>query len=491
MVRVSGLASGMDIDEIVKSMMQAERVPLDKLNQKKTYTEWQRDDYRAINSSLLELDTLIRDGIGKQASFIKKTVSVSDPNALSIKNINSTSDFSGTMEVKNLAVSAMMKNSEKLSIDPAVKLLADGAAAQEISIQAIDKNGVLGENKKITITADDTLNSLITKINSNTDVTAFYDQQSGQLSFTAKNTGDIADGAEIKLTGDFFANTLKMDADNQTANGTAGVNATVVYNGLEISRSSNVINLNGAEFTLKAKTDGPVTFSSTADVDAILDTVTQFVSKYNELIAKIKDKTSETKYRDFAPLTAEQKKEMSEDEIKLWEEKAKSGTLKNDSTLSNLLTTMRSSLYTSVSGISGTNALSKIGITTTSNYLEGGKLTIDEDKLRAAISEDPNAVYQLFMANGTEKGEMGLARRLRSDLDGAMKAITEKAGKASSVNNTFTIGKQLNGLDTSISAFEDRLAKLETRYYSQFTAMEQAIQKANSQSTSLSSYFSS
>ena len=75
--RISGLASGMDIDTIVKGLMDAQRVPLDKLYQKKTYTEWQRDDYRTINTAIEEFETLITDGIGRQSAFIQKTVSVS------------------------------------------------------------------------------------------------------------------------------------------------------------------------------------------------------------------------------------------------------------------------------------------------------------------------------------------------------------------------------------------------------------------------------
>ncbi|KMY51830.1 flagellar hook-associated protein 2 [Peribacillus loiseleuriae] len=506
MVRVSGLASGMDIDELVKSMMQAARVPMDKLTQKKTYSEWQRDDYRSMNTALLELDTLIRDGIGKQASFIKKTVTVSNPNALSIKNVNSTSDFSGTIIVKNLATAATMQSNGETAIsDPTAKLLAADSTEEIIKIQSINKDGVLGKEIEVKITADDTLDSIIQKINSTTDVTAFYDKNTQRMSFTAKYSGNVKDkenNVEIKLssTGSFVSTTLKMDADNVTAKdasrGTTGEDAKVVYNGLEINRNSNTFTLNGAEFTLKdAKPSETITFSSKADVDAILDTVTKFVEKYNELIEKIKGKTSETKYRSFAPLTAEQRKGLSEDEIKLWEEKAKSGTLKNDSTLKSLLTTMRSSLYTSVSKLNGVNSLSKLGITTTSNYLDGGKLTIDEDKLRAAISEDPNAIYDLFMKedskkDGSETGEMGLARRLRANLKASMATITEQAGKAGSLNNNFTIGKSLNSLETRISAFEAKLTKLETRYYNQFTAMEKAIQRANSQSASLMQYFS-
>lgn len=499
MVRVSGFASGMDIDDIVSKMMQAQRVPLDKMTQKKTYSEWQRDDYRSMNSALLELDRLIFDGIGKQSSFIKKAVNVSNPNALSVKSVDSTANFSGTMVVKSLATSATMQSDGATAITDPTALLPSGSAGQVLKFQAINKDGVLGDEIAVTITAEDTLDSLIKKINSTTDVTAFYDKNSGKMAFTAKNSGDIDGGPEIKLTGAFFTNTLKMDADNDTAagnpspRGTAGQNAIVEYNGLEIKRSSNTFAINGVEFTLKEKTTGAVTFSSTADVDAILDTVTKFVNKYNEIVEKIKDKTGESKYRNFAPLTSEQKKAMSEDEVKLWEEKAKSGTLKNDSTLKSLATTMRMSLYTSVEGVTGFKDLSELGITTTKNYLDGGKLTIDEDKLRKAISENPDGIYQLFMAEGTpadDKDKQGLARRLRADLDSAMKTITEKAGKAGYVNNNFTIGKSLDDLNKRISAFEAKLVKLESRYYAQFTAMEKAIQKANNQSSSLTQYFS-
>src|SRR3954454_15870128 len=112
-MRISGLASGMNIDEIVTNLMKAERMPLDKIQQKKIYTEWQRDDYRTMNTALSELDKLIFEGVGKQASFNKKTVTVSNENALSVKNVNSTSDFSGTVKVSQLASAATMVSTSK------------------------------------------------------------------------------------------------------------------------------------------------------------------------------------------------------------------------------------------------------------------------------------------------------------------------------------------------------------------------------------------
>ncbi|USK84857.1 flagellar hook-associated protein 2 [Peribacillus asahii] len=513
-MRVSGLASGMDIDDIVSKLMTAQRVPLDKLYQKKTYTEWQRDDYRTINTALSELDRLISDGIGRQASFIKKTVSVSNPNAVSIKNVNSTTDFSGTIEVKELATAATMVSTEKvMDVTNATKF-----AGQTITIKAINKDGTFDKVKDkdgnivdkvftYEVKSDDTLDSIISKINAESGVTAFFDEKSGRFSITAKNTGKAVSEHEIALSssGDFFTK-LKMSATSTEAAtadlkndsgivvgkaGTVGENAEVVYNGLTIERSSNTFRINGAEFTLKEKTTGPVTFSSTADVDTIFDTVKKFVDSYNGLIATISSKTSEKKNSSYPPLTDEQKKEMTEDQVKKWEEQARKGTLRRDSTLTSLLTKMRTSLYTQVGGTS-LGTLDKIGITTTKNYLEGGKLEIDEEKLKAAIAEDPNAIYELFMQDGDPKeGKQGIARRLREELSAGMKTISEKAGSASSVNSSFTLGKLLNEYDKKIDSFNDRLTALETRYYKQFTAMETAINKANSQSASLSSYFSS
>ncbi|MFE4129349.1 flagellar hook-associated protein 2 [Peribacillus sp. YIM B13482] len=503
MVRISGFASGMDIDELVKSMMQAERVPLDKLTQKKQYSEWQRDDYRSINTSLSELDRLIGDGVGKQSSFIKKKISVSNPDAVSVRNVSSTSDFTGNIKVNGLAKAATMTSTDKSAVTDSKKKLSELGITtpQDITILAINKDGGFDTEVKdgvtmdkpytLTLNENDTLESVINKINANSGVTLFFDETSQKFSITAKNTGDVNDRPEIELggSGDFFA-VLKMSSNNEGAVGAKGENASITYNGLDISRPSNTFQINGVEITVKQKTTDTITFSSTADVDSILDTITQFVNKYNEIIKKVQDKTGEAKYRSFTPLTTEQKKAMTEDEVKMWDEKAKSGTLKSDSTLKSLLTTMRTSLYTSVDGITGKNNLSSLGITTTKNYLEGGKLTIDEDKLRAAISEDPNAIYDMFMTNGTEKSDKGLARRLRGDIESSMKVITEKAGKAGYVNNNFTIGKLVDGLDKRISTFEAKLTKLESRYYNQFTAMEKAIQKANSQSSSLASYFS-
>ena len=150
--------------------------------------------------------------------------------------------------------------------------------------------------------------------------------------------------------------------------------------------------------TLKKQQLDPVTFSSSTDVDSIYDTIKNFVDTYNGLISNISTEISEKKSKGYDPLTKTEREALSEDEIEKWDKLARQGTLNRDSTLSSLLTNMRTSIYTAVEGTSFNN-MAKIGIATTSNYLDGGKLAIDEDKLRAAIEEDPNGVYEIFMVD--------------------------------------------------------------------------------------------
>ncbi|MEI5907608.1 flagellar hook-associated protein 2 [Bacillus spongiae] len=505
-LRISGLASGMDTDQIVSDLMRAERLPMDRLEQQKAYLEWQRDDYREMNKMLLEFDTLIFDGIYRDSTFNQKQVDVSAPEELSIKNLSSTGDFAGTIEVTSLASAATMFSNTNIHLDPTKALSEQGVSGmQTITIQAIGEDGVTS-TEPTTIEFDPsehTLNSLISMINAESNVTMFYDSFTGKVAVTANYSGDAqaSDGSnipEITLSGDFFMNVLQFDDDgtgkatnihSETLNnGTLGANAKFNYNGLETERHSNTFTLSGFEVTLKQATGDPVHFQSTPDVDSILDTVVQFVEKYNDIIKKINEELVEVKQRDYPPLTSEQKKGMEEKEIELWEEQARSGTLRNDSTLTTAINQMRLDLSSPISGIG--NLLSDIGIDTSKDYLDRGKLIIDEEKLRETIANDPNALKDVFTKNGESMDEKGIARRLRDTVQEAMAGIEVRAGRASSTNHTFTLGRNLDNIEDQMDRFEQRLTQIEDRYWRQFTAMELAIQQANTQSTYLMQQFS-
>ncbi|WP_374963799.1 flagellar filament capping protein FliD [Lysinibacillus sp. RS5] len=239
----------------------------------------------------------------------------------------------------------------------------------------------------------------------------------------------------------------------------------------------------------------PVTMTSSTDVDEMMDKIKEFVTTYNGLVKEMNDQTKETKYRDYLPLTDEQKKEMSENEIKLWEEKAKSGLLRSDSILRSGLSSMRGLIYESNPAVENSeyNTLFKIGITTSRSYNDGGTLEINEDKLRKALEDDPDAVTALFTNRGNEKDTVVVdgvektvdTRGFLQKLQGSMKSFTldieKKAGRATQSAQEYTIGKSLVDMDKRIDTWKDKLEKIEARYWKQFSAMENAINKANSQ----------
>ncbi len=496
-MRIGGLASGMDIDTLISDLMKAERISLDKVTQKKQYTEWQLEDYRSVNRQLNNYSNNLFDTVMKQGTFLAKTVTTSSPDAVSVKSINATSEFSGSISVSQLAAQASLQskgaiqNTSGEKVDTKATLESLGMTSDiSITINTIDKDGkfTVDNAKTLTFSGSDTIESVLKKINSETGVTAFYDSFTGKIAMTAKNSGKVDGGSEIVVSGN-LAEALKIDGNSNEAHGTAGQNAKFTFNGLETERSTNAFQINGFEVTLKQTTTNSVTFSSAPDTDKIVDSVKKFVDDYNKLIEELNSKIRETKYRDYTPLSAEQKADMKEKEIELWEEKAKSGTLKNDSTISSMLQSMRSILNGSVEGTSGTIRLSDIGINSSKDYTANGKLEINETKLREAINADPNKVYEVFAKPSSTAGEAGLVTQMRAVVNSSKTKLTDKAGITGAANNTFSIGRTLENFNKQITRLQTRLTMVEDRYWKQFTAMETAISRANSQSASIAGFF--
>lgn len=486
-MRISGLATGMDTEQIIKDMMTAHRIPLDKITQKKQYLQWQLDDYRSMNRNLRDTAYKVTDTMGRQATFMQKTVSISNPDAVGIKGLSANAEFAGTIEISQLAKQATYQGRDKDRVfaedaDLSKKLSElNITGVQKISITAPGKNGVI-ETKEVEIDTDQhTIQSALDKISKETGVTAFYDQHTGKIAMTSKESGK----GDITVSGDFSVS-IKLDGGT----GVPGQNAQFTFNGLETERSSNTFNINGFEVNLKQVTTGPVTFSSAPDTDKILESVVKFVDDYNKLIDELHSKIREPKYRNFQPLSDEQKKEMKEKEIELWEEKAKSGTLRNDPTVASMLTELRQMMSSSVTMSDGTKiSLKDIGIEPIKDFKENGKLKIDEDKLRKAISENPNQVYEVFGKPAKDADKGGIAAQFRKTVDNTISVISQKAGSTGSVSDSFTLGRTMKSMDKQIERFEDRLKMTEDRLWRQFTAMERAIQRANAQSASLMGAF--
>ena len=94
-----------------------------------------------------------------------------------------------------------------------------------------------------------------------------------------------------------------------------------------------------------------------------------------------------------------------------------------------------------------------------------------------------------FAGDGNEYGEKGIARRLTDSINQTMDRIYERAGRATATNHQFTLGRNLNDIEQQMDRFEDRLGQIEDRYWRQFTAMEKAMQQANSQAMYMQQQF--
>lgn len=483
------------VDEKTGKMTFSQQIPADSKIEVE-YSMVQKDAI-SVGSATKEVQ-LSQIGITEFEDSITFTWDKKDAAGNIIKDTNGdpikeTKTFTAGTDVNNLAEDQFYLDKETGKITFGSDLQA-GAKAEvsydhqyfEFSMSTFNETGEVSQT--FTFDARDSLTTVIDKVNkSSLGVNMFYDQHSDKVTIARTSTGDFnqsGDGKEISFNGSpFLNNVLKLDSNNEKG----GENAKFTLNGLETERTSNTFTVNGVSFTLKdtfdaVNGDSPVTISINNDTDQAVEKIKEFVEKYNELIDNIQGQLSEEKYRDYAPLTSEQREAMSEKDIELWEEKAKSGLLRSDQQLSSLLSNMRMNFYTPLEGATSEyNQLSAIGITTTKNYLEGGKLEINEDKLKEALENDAEGVFNLFAADGDTLGEQGISRRLRDTVTQSIDALTLKAGNGMKTNSQFTIGKNLDDINNRITELESKLADKEQRYWSQFAAMETQMQKMNEQ----------
>ncbi|WP_286925722.1 MULTISPECIES: flagellar filament capping protein FliD [Lysinibacillus] len=309
---------------------------------------------------------------------------------------------------------------------------------------------------------------------------------------------DLADDGNLEKFKSFYT-IDKQNQDNLSAL-TAAKNAVTAGEKRLAEAEKSLKNANDAVTNTPNDTSSSVvavSLNSTVETSAIKDRIKEFVTNYNEMLDTLNGLLKEKKYRDFPPLTKEQREDMSENEQKLWDEKAKSGLLRSDSLIREGLSKMRTQFMSSVNGLGDKtiDALAEIGITTSNKLSESGKLVIVDEKLDAALEKDPQQVVELFTKSGTvtttydadkkrnvTEDSRGITKRLRDEIANLTKSIEKKAGRDGDTEQSYNIGKNIVDMDNRITKLQAKLKDIEARYWKQFTAMEQAINKANQQS---------
>jgi flagellar hook-associated protein 2 len=456
---------------------------------------WTRDSYREINSALVDFKMNKLTEWNKSAQMNSQQAVISgNTTAVKAEASSNANGVGMTVTVNKLATRSSAESSALVSTS------TSKTATTSTLLSDIQHSGTVTLPSKITInnvdiaiTSTDTISTLMSKINSKSDAKAkaTFDEVSGKLSITS-----TVDGANTYLKDANLDSSLKSLLNLTTFSDASNAEITIKSSkqgssdtAVTYTPSSNSLTLNGVALTFLAVsgTDGASTISTTTSTDTTVATIKSFIETYNGLISGMTTKVDEEKYRDYPPLTDEQKAEMKEADITLWESKAKSGLLKNDSILKGVISDLRQVISTNL------GSLSDMGITT-GQYYEGGKIYLDETKLKQALSTNPQKVSELFQGSASStKG--GIFTQMSTAADKALDNIVSKAGTSkfttdltATYKTESVMGRLLKDYNSRIETMTDRLTDMETRYYKQFTAMETAMTKYNSQSSSLSSF---
>jgi len=406
-------------------------------------------------------------------------------------------------------------------------------------MKKINNNAEAGVNIYYSSTTDTfTVKSTVTGENSRVDIKDISGNLSASLFGSgANNLLNVGEYLEYDKTNDSYnimedingtktklgtasynssTNTYTIDYDDGKGTDTSGSGAYKVTNGtdtemsytlnggvpIKVTRSTATFSIDGinVELNEKAKdidfTTAPVTFTVTNNSKEVAEKVKQFITDYNEIISLISTKTSQKPAKNCLPLTADQKKEMKEDEIKDWNIEAKKGMVFGDSKLNNVLYSLRSAMAgkTSVSSL----VLSNMGISVAS-YDTSGKLNFDEEKFKAKLAQNPDEVVALFTGSSSNKDSVsGIALQIQSILKanvgtaGLTGILIDEAGMSNSMtSDSNNISEKIDDDDDKLKQLKKDYAAERQRYYNKFTALEKAITSLNSQSSALTSMLGS
>lgn len=413
-----------------------------------------------------------------------------------------------------------------------------------ISIEVQDGNEVDSDGKPVThkveftydqIFGDNkTLNDLATAFsNSGANVQGGYDTVNDSFSLYNKTSGS-ANKIGLKANNEASAKLLNKlhlasyDGQNNTLGSAitfetdkmnvaaTGTNAKATIDGKTYESDTNklnvanvIYNFNGVSAKNADGTYQASTISVSQDTDKIVDNVKKFVETYNTLIDSLNTKYREEKNTDYKPLTKKQESEMTESQINKWNEKAKSGLLYHDNNIYSIISDMREALYTKVDAVDTVltdargnkysyNSMSSIGITSSTNQ---GHITLDEEKLKKALTEDPDCVYQLFasdqdstyISGSTNKNQSdtytsksdylntGIANRLYNSMTTNIRNLESYAGTSKETDDESYLGKLITNMNTKMTSFQTLMKSYESKLYKKYDAMEVALSKLGTQ----------
>ncbi|MBU3088633.1 flagellar filament capping protein FliD [Clostridium gasigenes] len=477
-MRISGLATGMDVDTMVKDTIKPYRMKVDKAQQNNDVYAMKQQLYRDILKDSREFSSkhleAKKDSLLLASNWEAVKFSSSNESAVTIKGIAGATAENYTIDIKQLATSASsaLTDIELASTDTIDIVVNVGGVDKTINVNTAKADGS-GPKSSI---------ELVKELNTNlkasgSDITAKYSEFSKGISLETKTLGAAASfTVELKNVG----NTIPLKAAK-------GIDAqvTITNSKGEIyphTGDSNSLMLDSVEFTFTAKTDAanPIKVTGKNDVTALKDKIVAFVNDYNKLLEGINTKLYEKRDKKYMPLTPDQRKGMSEDEVKLWEGKVKEGQLRKDNDLERLVGSMKGA-FSSVMG-----NLGKIGMKPVNNYAnKNGMLTIDEYTLEKALEDNATSVKDLFIkppsSDKTKDGGIlhSLQAVFKEQIDNITAPLIKKVGLEGSLTNEYS--KIIDKNKMQIAEMERQLVQRENNLYLKYSRLESQMANLNNQ----------
>ena len=419
----------------------------------------------ATTDSLDDIFGKILGQTGVVASYSGDQIHLSSGAPISLGAANDTSNFLQAMRLSGSGVASggfyeVTTTAPGLSSPKTnVALNSSGLSGLTPLTDGVEETLVIN-GESISYSSSDTIQGVLNRINSSSaGVTAIYDLAAGQFSLTSKSTGNM--GITVADTG---SGTLgaAMGLLGQTA--TLGEDATFTINGGGVlSSRSNILDetAHGIEgLSVTANKIGEQTLTVAGDFTAAKDSLNDFISKYNAVQNAIEKYTKVTVTGD----------------------KVSSAVLAGNRELSTLSRSLRTMLYQSSAGITGSvQRLSDLGI----NF-SGIEPTISLTKstdLESKLATAADDIAEYFSTSGT-----GLLDRIDTILSGYVSDSGAAAGGFKAQLDSIT--KQNTSLDKQIEDVERRLASQRSLLENSFIAMERAQSGFQQQSSYLAKTFS-
>lgn len=282
---------------------------------------------------------------------------------------------------------------------------------------------------------------------------------------------------------------------NTKAKKVEGEDAEIWLNGVQYTGSSSTFTINNLTIEALATTgNDEISITTSTDTQGIYDKVKDFLTEYNNIINEMTKLYNADSSKGYDPLTDDEKDSMSDKEIEKWETKIKDSLLRNDTTLSGVMSAMTTAMSQAVEINGKKYSLSSFGIHTlgylnaadneqNAYHIDGDEddtnTSGNADKLMTAISEDPDTVMQ-FMQQVTTN--------LYNAIGDKMKSTT--LSSAFTIYNDKQMATQYTDYTKLIKEWETKISDKEDYYYKKFSSMESALAKLNSTQSSLSGYFS-